>query len=374
MKILIAPNSFKEAADSDKVAELLKSYLEKNSSYEFKTSPVSDGGDGFLNVCKSMFNLRIINYEITTPYDESTFNCETGYDEKNKRMFIESAKVLGLKVIPKEKRHPLNLSSKGLGDILIKIRDDVNNGNLDVKDIYIGIGGTGTNDLGLGVCSRFGLELMDIYGKTDKVIPQYFYRIKDLKWEKPDLPFHLTVVVDVTNPLMGTKGATKTFGAQKGADKGELRVIELGFNKIINLLKNKELRKSFDNLSGAGGGLAAGLYLLFDADKITAKEFIGDFMNLEMQIDNSDVVITGEGHFDEQTLDGKGAGIILDLALQKNKKVILCCGKIEDSAKKQLNKDVETIELISFFSSTEESIQNFEKGIELAAEKILTMI
>ncbi|HSD62440.1 MAG TPA: glycerate kinase [Ignavibacteriaceae bacterium] len=374
MKILIAPNSFKEAADSDKVAELLKSYLEKISSYEINTSPVSDGGDGFLNVCKSMFNLRIINYEITTPYDESSFNCETGYDEKNKRMFIESAKVMGLRVIPKEKRHPLNLSSKGLGDILTKIREDVNNGNLDVKDIYLGIGGTGTNDLGLGVCSRFGLELMDIYGKADKVIPQYFYRIKDLKWEKPYLPFNLKVVLDVTNPLMGTKGATKTFGAQKGADKGELGVIELGFNKIINLLKNKDLRKSFDNLSGAGGGLAAGLYLFFDADKITAKEFIGDFLDLETQIDNSDIVITGEGHFDEQTLDGKGAGIILDLALQKNKKVILCCGKIEDNVNKRLNKDVGTVELISFFSSTEESIQNFEKGIELAAEKILTMI
>lgn len=374
MNILIAPNSFKEAADSDRVAELLKKYLIKNSSDNFTTLPVSDGGDGFLNVCKALFNLRIINYEITTPFDESTFHCETGYDEKNKRMFIESARVLGLRVIPKEKRHPLNESSKGLGDLLIKIIDDVANGNLDVKEIYIGIGGTGTNDLGLGVCSRFGMELFDIYGKKDNVLPQYFYRIKDLMWERPELPFKLKVILDVTNPLLGNKGATRTFGAQKGADKGELGVIELGFNKLINLLKNKDLHKSFDNLSGAGGGLAAGLYLFFDAENITAKEFIGKFLKLEEHIANNDIIISGEGYFDEQTLDGKGAGIILDLATQKEKKVILCCGKIEDKVKNQLKRDVKMVELISFFNSTEESVQNLEKGIELASKKIADMI
>lgn len=374
MNILIAPNSFKEVADSDRVAELFKKYLEKNSPNHYNSFPISDGGDGFLNVCKLVFNLRIINYEITTPFDESTFSCETGYDEKNKRIFIESARVLGLKVIPKEKRHPLSLSSKGLGDIFVKITDDVRKGKLDVKEVYIGIGGTGINDLGLGVCSRFGMELLDIYGNKDNLIPQYFYRIKDIKWEKVELPFNIKVIIDVNNPLLGRNGATRTFGLQKGADKGELGVIELGFNKIVNILKNKGLDKSYDKLSGAGGGLAAGLHLFFDAQNITASEFIGKILNLEKQIEDNNIIISGEGHFDEQTLDGKGAGIILEIASQKQKKVILCCGKIEDNVKNKLKENVKMVELISFFKSTDESIRNFEKGIELASEKIITML
>lgn len=374
MKILIAPNSFKEVADSNKVAELLKKYIKTDNPDDIIISPISDGGDGFLSVCKAVFDLRIINYEITAPYDETTFNCEIGYDEKNKRIFIESALVLGLRVIPKEKRHPLNESSKGLGDIFIRIIEDINKGIINVKEIYIGIGGTGTNDLGLGVCSRFGLELQDIYGNQDRVIPQYFYRIKDLKWEKPEIPFKIKVILDVTNPLLGKKGATRIFGAQKGADRGELGVIELGFNKIVNILKNKGLSKSYNNLSGAGGGLAAGLYLFFDAESIPAKEFIGKYLNLEKQIDESDLIISGEGHLDEQTLDGKGAGIIIDIAGQKVKKIILCCGIIDPNIRNQLNKNIGLIELKSFFNSTEESIRNFEKGIELACSMINNMI
>ncbi len=373
-KILIAPNSFKEVADSDKVAELIMKYLEKFTTAEFELSPISDGGDGFLNVCKSLFNLEMINYEITTPYDESTFTCEVGYDKKNKRIIIESARVLGLRVIPKEKRHPLNLSSKGLGDLLLKINNDIKQNKFLVDEIIVGIGGTGTNDLGLGACSRFGMVLYDIYGRKDMVIPEYYYRIKDIKWSKPKLPFRIKVVNDVNNPLLGNSGATRTFGSQKGADKGELRVIELGFNKIVNILKNNKLDKSFNDLSGAGGGLAAGLYLFFDAEMISAKEFIGNILGLSNKIKKCDIVISGEGSFDEQTINGKGAGIILDLATERGKKVILCCGKVKDNVKNKLKENVEVIELVSFFSSTGESINNFEKGIELACREIASKI
>jgi glycerate kinase len=374
MKILIAPNSYKEVADSDKAAELFRRYLSKYTSEEIEILPISDGGDGFLKVCKSNFDLQILNYNVSTPYDESTFSCQVGYDIKGKRIFIESAGVLGLRVIPKEKRHPLNLSSKGLGDLLLRINNDIKQNKIIADEIIIGIGGTGINDLGLGVCSRFGIELYDIFGKRDEVLPEYYYRIKNIKWNKPDLPFKIKVILDVNNPLLGKNGATRTFGLQKGANKGELMVIELGFNKIINILKNKELNKSFNNLSGAGGGLAAGLYLFFDANSVTAGEFIGNNLRLNKSIDESDIVITGEGSFDKQTLDGKGAGIVLKLATEKNKRVFLCCGKIESDVKNQLKENVEVIEFNAFFNNAEESMNNFEEGIELASKKIVSLI
>lgn len=371
-KVLIAPNSFKEAADSDQVAALFSKYL-NSGSFETGILPVSDGGDGFLNACSAVFNLEMLRYKITTPYDESQFECEVGYDREARKMYIESARVLGLKVIPDNKRSPLIISSKGMGDLLTAIKDDIDKGSIQADELIIGVGGTGTSDLGLGVCSRFGLELYDIFGKKDRIIPEYFYRIKDIKWDEPVLPFKIKTVIDVENPLLGKKGAARTFGPQKGADKGEVEVMEIGFTKIVNILKNKGLKRSFDKLSGAGGGLAAGLHLFFNSSSIKAEKFIKEELKLEERIKDFDVVITGEGNFDEQTLDGKGAGIVLRIASERNKRVILCCGKVGDKVKDKLG-EVDVIELTSFFDSREESVKNLEKGIELACDKIKSLL
>jgi glycerate kinase len=372
-KLLIAPNSFKEVADSDKVADLFNKYLKDNTSISIYTLPISDGGDGFLNVCKSVFNLEILEYEITTPFDETTFVCSVGYDRKGKKIFVESARVLGLKVIPEEKREPLKLSSKGIGDLFLRIIDDVKLNKILVDEIIIGVGGTGTNDLGLGVCSRFGMEFYDIFGKKDKIIPEYFYRIKDIGWNNQPLPFRIATVIDVKNPLLGRKGAARTFASQKGADKGEIEVLELGFTKVINILKDKKIKRSLDDLSGAGGGLAAGLHIFFNASEISASEFILKYLHLEEIVSDNDMILTGEGSFDEQSLEGKGAGIVLNLATRFKKRVILCCGIVEEKVKEKLGDNVEVIELTSFFDSRIDSIKNFEKGIESACTKINLM-
>lgn len=373
-KLLIAPNSFKEAADSDKVARLFYKFLNEDSSLSLEILPISDGGDGFLNVCRSAFNLELLKYKITTAYDESTFDCEVGYDIERKRIYIESARILGLRVIPKEKRNPLILSSKGIGDLFLKIIDDIKLEKISVEEVIIGVGGTGTNDLGLGVCSRFGLELYDIFGKKDKIIPEYYYRIRDINWNAPQIPFKIFVVIDVENPLLGRMGASRIFGPQKGANKGEVEVMELGFNKIVNILKNKKLEHSFDKLSGAGGGLAAGLHMFFDSSSIKAVEFIRKQLKLDEKVEDTDIIITGEGNFDKQSMYGKGAGIVLKLGTDLNKKVILCCGRVDRNVADRLAGKVNVIELISFFGSEEESISNFEKGIELASKKIQSLL
>ncbi len=374
MNILIAPNSFKEVADSDKVAELFRKYLQSKASYSIETLPISDGGDGFLNVCKSIFNLETLNYEITTPYDETKLSCEVGYDPEGKKIYIESARILGLRVIPQKERKPLKLSSKGMGDLFIGISEDIKSQKIDVKEVIIGVGGTGTNDLGLGVCSRYGLELYDIYGKKDIIIPEYYYRVKDLKWKRPEFAFTINVIQDVDNPLLGARGASRIFGRQKGADRGEVEVMELGFHKIINIMKKKHLNRSFDNLSGAGGGLAAGLNIFFGATSISAAEFIRKELKLDSRLEKADIIITGEGSFDNQSLSGKGAGIIVIRATKLGKRVILCCGSVENEIINNLSDNVEIIEINSFFNSRVEAIKNFEKGIEYTCNKINSLL
>lgn len=372
-KLLIAPNSFKEVADSDRVAYLFNKYLENNTSLSVFTLPISDGGDGFLNVCKSVFDLELRDYEITTPFDESSMVCQVGYDKTAKKIYVESARVIGLKVIPDKNRHPLKLSSKGIGDLFLKIIDDIKLDKISVEEVIIGVGGTGTHDLGLGVCSRFGLELYDIFGKKDNILPEYFYRIKNIKWNNPELPFRITTILDVENPLLGQKGAARTFAPQKGADRGEVEVLELGFKKIVNLLKDNKIQRSFDNLSGAGGGLAAGLHLFFNSSEISAGEFILKKLKLEEIASDKDIILTGEGKFDRQSLNGKGAGVVLNLATRMNKSVILCCGIVDKTVREILSKEVEVIELLSLPGSRKDSIKNFEKAIEEASSKVVLL-
>jgi len=124
--VLIAINSFKECADAVQVSNLFNKYLDK-SLFRVVQKPISDGGDGFLEVCRFHFGLEILDYSISSPYDETYFDCKVGLDRKSKTLFIESAEVLGLKKIPNEKRHPLQLSSKGLGDLLQLIINDIKN-------------------------------------------------------------------------------------------------------------------------------------------------------------------------------------------------------------------------------------------------------
>lgn len=368
MKLLLAPNSYKEIADSAKVSKLFSKYL-YDKRLDIIEKPISDGGDSFLKICKDNYKLNKLSYKITRCYNDDIMKIKVGYDTVNFDLYIESAEILGLKVIPVNKRNPGELNSKGLGDLLKIIQEDVVNKELDVKKIFIGIGGTGTNDLALGACSRFGLKLFDDKEELE-IKPLNYYKVKKIEWKGEKLPFNLISILDVNNKLLGKNGATLTFGKQKGASENELQIIEKGFKNIINILKKMGMVDSTKNLSGAGGGLAAGLSIFFHGESKSAKDFIIKNLGLNKINYNVDYVLTGEGSFDAQSLMEKGAGVIIDEFKDSTKRIFLVCGKIEKEAKEKLNEKVYCIELQKYFFSKEESMKNLEKGIELACREI----
>ncbi len=373
-KILLAPNSFKQCADSVKIAQIFKNHLSNNLNFEIIENPISDGGDGFFEVCTKYFKAKELTYSISTSYDNSLMKSNAAFDVENRTAYIESANILGLKVIPLEHHKPMILTSKGIGDLLIQINNEVNNRKLNIEKVIIGIGGTATNDLGLGMCSRFNLELIDLFNKQMEILPENYYRIKQINWTNPGLNFQIEMVLDVINPLLGKTGATRTFGKQKGLNRGEVEVLELGFTKILHTLEKQGLSAKNKLLYGAGGGLAAGLQIFFDAKAITAEDFISNELGIKKLQNDVDIIITGEGSFDSQTQLGKGAGIILKLFENTGKKVFLCCGSIDENVKEKLPENVYPIELRKFFTSKEESIQKFESGIEEACEEIKKVI
>ena len=127
-------------------------------------------------------------------------------------------------------------------------------------------------------------------------------------------------------------------------------------------------------LFGAGGGIPAGLNLFLNAEEISAEKFILEKLQIEDQIKNCDIIITGEGVFDRQSFMGKGAGIIVNKALEYGRDVILVCGKIDESDELKLNENIKMFEISSLFKSKEESIENFERGLKIICDKIVAMI
>jgi len=372
MNFLIAPNSFKECSDSVGIADLFYQNLSKKLNANFIIKPISDGGDGFLNVCVDIFNLKKLTYKISKPYNDDLFTCEVGYDEQNKSLFIESARVLGMRIIPKSKRKPGYINSKGLGDLLKKISKDVESGRIAINKIFIGIGGTGTNDLGLGAASLFGLKLFRDNKKL-KIEPANYYTSSQIIWDKTKLPFKIISVIDVNNRLLGKNGTVYTYSLQKGATKEELPMLEKGFFNVINLLKKKGMVKNERELSGAGGGLAAGLKIFFNSETITSRDFILKQPGVH-KIKKIDFVVTGEGFFDKQSLMEKGTGVIIDHFKDKVEKIFLCCGKIDSKIMKKLPKNVHSIEFARYFKNDDESIKQYKKAIKLASAEITDQV
>ena len=372
-RILISPNSFKECADSVTIAELIKNNLSYLRDTELIVKPITDGGDGFLSVCKFHFGRELRTYSISTAYDNSTFDCPILYCENRKEIYIESAEVLGLKVVSLTNRNPLKLTSKGLGQLLKKIEQDVQLNRIKVHKTFIGIGGTATIDMGVGMMSELGLNLLDSTNAELGLLPENFPAVQTIEYKRFNFSFEVIPVVDVTNPLVGDRGGVKVFGRQKGAEGKAISILENSFNHLLKLFENNRLQFSHKELSGAGGGLPAAFQIFYTKPLLYSSEFIQ--YNLEFtkysDSDSVDYLITGEGAYDHQSGLGKGVGVLIDLFNSHVNQIFLICGKISNNSITSLPKNVVPIELMNYFENEPESIKKYKAGIEKACQEIV---
>ena len=253
-----------------------------------------------------------------------------------------------------------------MGDLLLQIYDSVNAGIMEVEKIVIGIGGTGTNDLGMGMMEVFGLELYDAKDNLLEVLPKNFSLVQKIVVPEVPLPFKIEVVIDVENKLLGIDGACLLFSEQKGASDEEAVEMEKGFSHLLDELEIDE--ESQNLLSGAGGGIAAAMKIFFNAEDKYADQFIRDDLKVHKDCTNIDLVITGEGKIDSQTFLNKGAFIVVNEFAEKNVPIVILCGSSEGDLPEIEN--LKVIEISEYFDSVEESIQKIDQGIEIACRKI----
>lgn len=370
MKILVAPNSYKECADSVEISKIICESLSEINSLKVISRPLSDGGDGFLSVIKNIYDVNETKIVVSDEFNQKKI-YKILIDNKTDTAYLESAAVIGLKCIEEKNRKPLLLNSALIGKIIKKLTMEVNNSKIKIKNLIIGIGGTATIDFGIGACTQLGLSLMDSMQNQITPFPKYFNLVSSIQFVKPDFPFNLKCIVDVNTELIGEPGAIEIYGKQKGAAEIDLKIIKGGIKNILDIVTANKNFTIPQKLNGAGGGLASGLNIFLNAEIIYAEDFITKDLLYDLIINEIDAVITGEGNFDYQSFEGKGAGIILKMFAEKNIPIFLINGSTNLMEGIHLPENVSLINLIDFFDSKEESIKKYKAGIAKAVQIVL---
>ena len=302
MKLLFASDSFKGSLTSEQTVELLsKAAREVFGDIEYSGVPVSDGGEGTVDAVVKAEKGTTISVEVYGPLMNKVRAQYEKLDEN--RAVIEMAAASGLPLIPREDRNPLNTTTFGTGEL---IRDALNRG---FRDLSIAIGGSATNDGGMGCMRALGVKFLDASGyelqgngsDLEKVVSIDVSgldpRIKETK---------ITVMCDVTNPLTGKDGATWTFGAQKGATPQMQERLEAGMVNYKNVIV-KQFGIDPDEIkgSGAAGGLGTALMVFLHGEMRSGIETVLDLIKFDERLEGVDLCVTGEGRTDWQSCFGK---------------------------------------------------------------------
>ena len=327
MKILIAANAFKNSLSAVAACEAIKKGLEKRyPNHQYDLCPVCDGGDGTCEVISLSIGAETRKVNTTGPFNEPIVS-EYGYQKDNNIAVIEIAKVAGLSLIDNDKRNPEYTTTYGAGAL---IKDALDNG---CKTIIFCVGGTGTNDAGMGMLSALGVKF---YDRNHNVLPgigKSLIEVDSIDLTELDCRLKETKIIvanDVTNCLYGENGAAYVYAKQKGADKEMIKRLDEGLKNFASVL-DKTFNVDSQSIlgGGSGGGIGVALNLFLNASLESGFDIVKQFVNLEDKIKNADIVITGEGKLDSQTKNGKAPIGVARLAKKYDKKVVAICGKAE---------------------------------------------
>ena len=321
MKIVIAPDSFKESLPASEVAKVIKRGLQKAiPESECLLLPVGDGGEGTVDAIKSALGLEEHTTQVTGPFGDEV---QMPYVYKETLALFEVADLIGLSKIPIEKRNPLKIQTKGIGQLILHLIEH------GMKEIYIGVGGTSSNDGGIGIASGLGYQFYDKNGDELLDIGQSLFEITDISKEKViSIPsdVQIKILADVTNPLCGTHGATYTFGKQKGLEPTKFQDVDIAIENFYHKVAPEMLK--LDG-AGAGGGIAAGLCAFAGAEIVSGIQTCLDIINFDKNVVDADLVIVGEGRLDSQSLSGK-APIGVAKRTPNGVPVIAICGSLSE--------------------------------------------
>lgn len=369
MKIVIAPDSYKESLSAMDVATQIEAgFREIYPDAEYVKLPVADGGEGTVEAMVAATGGRKINLSVTGPTGKPVM-AHFGLTGNQQCAVIEMASASGLECIAPEERNPLITTSYGTGELIRAALD------LGVTEFIIGLGGSATNDGGAGMLQALGIHLLDKagcdIGKGGQCLSELEY--VDISGMDPRLQHcRITVACDVTNPLTGPQGASAIFGPQKGANPAMVRFLDENLKHYAEVIARQTGKDvEFAPGAGAAGGLGAALLAFLNAELRSGIDIVTEAVGLENAIVNADLVITGEGRIDSQSIKGKVPVGVARLAKRYNKPVIGIAGSLSSDVAVVYDHGLDCVfSVLNKVCTLEDALSNAAENVRLTARNI----
>ena len=388
MRILAAFDKCKGSLSARKICSLAKDVISSRSSLDsVQTMPLTDGGEGFADLLtnakdgsfQSVFAKDSLGREKEVKFGMiSSADVESDLQEfinlpcPGNIAVIEMSSIAGLADLMEEERNPWLTSTFGVGQLL-KHCD-----KFEVSLILLGIGGSSTNDMGVGALSSLGVKFMDRDGHPVLFpSPETWSNIKEISTENLSTLPPIRIACDVSNQLLGEGGATYQFGLQKGLYPDRKQAMEeemLHMSAALATAFQKPLSFREQEGSGAAGGVGYGLSLAFDTSFVSGFSLISKWFNLEEAVKESDLILTGEGRFDRTSLYGKGPFEIIRMASNYGKNIILLAGSVESEAVEECKTKFPNIEVVSFGNAKLSLNENLKRAPEFFSNELLKQL
>ncbi|SHI40251.1 glycerate kinase [Algibacter luteus] len=370
MKIVLAPDKFKESLTGMQFCAAAEEGIKETfPNAQIIKLPLADGGDGTIDVLEYHLQGKRIKIKVNDPLFRP---IESSYlfMDTIETAFIEMAEASGMHLLKKEEQNCYFTTTLGTGELIV---DAIDKG---AKTIILGIGGSATNDCGIGMATALGFKFEDENGKDLLPIGKNLNKIHAINTHKvlsglKHIKFK--VACDVTNPLYGKEGAAYIYGPQKGASETEIKNLDDGLKNIAMLFK-KQFNIDVQKIKGTGaaGGMGAGTFTFLNADLKSGIDLIKDLIGFDDKIKEADWIVTGEGKLDSQTLSGKTISGVLESAKKYNIPVAALCGSVTLSIKQANDLGICYVgAVIKKANSLEDAMQNGYKYLKLLAAEFV---
>ncbi len=369
MKIVIAPDSWKESLSALEVADCIEQgFREIFPEAHYVRLPVADGGEGTVEAMIAATGGRRVALEVTGPLGDRVA-AFYGLSGDGRCAFIEMAAASGLELLPVAQRNPLITTSWGTGELICHALE------AGVQQIIIGIGGSATNDGGAGMLQALGVSLRNAQGRELERGGAALAQLSaiDISGLRPELAHcHIDVACDVTNPLIGERGASAVFGPQKGATPEMVTQLDAALENFARVVR-QALGTEIQNLPGGGaaGGMGAALHAFCGARLRPGVEIVTGALKLEQQVRDASLVITGEGRIDSQSIQGKVPFGVAQIARRHGKPVIAIAGSLAPDVGVVHQHGINAVfSVINRICSLEEALDNAAEHLRATARNI----
>jgi len=365
-KIIIAPDKFKGSLTGMEFCSAVEKGIRKHlKDIEIEKLPLADGGDGTVEVLKYYLDGEMIELEVKDPLHRKV-NASYMYSAIKKTAFIEMSAASGIRLLKEEEANPMLTSTYGTGEL---IADALKRG---VIHIILGIGGSATNDAGMGMARALGFRFFDAEKKELEGCGQDLIRLQYIDTANinpliKEVSFELAY--DVDNTLYGSNGAACIYAPQKGANPEMVINLDHGLS-CFNAVVKEQFDMDLQHIKGAGaaGGLGAGCILFLNAQLNSGIELIKKIADFDNKIRTADWIITGEGKLDAQTFSGKVIRGVLDG--RSGQKLALFCGVVDLTPDDLQSMNIDYVSTTSAYAKNlKDSIQNAHKYLQMAAEE-----